>query len=115
MGWEMGPRSPVAEAADPDPVVAGPNEEDPPLPGGSAGRRPRPAWAAAPGDMPVGGQLGGSPVGSDVALPGSAPRQFEQATQLLAADKHRAAIPLLRACCRLEPANLVFRDALRDV
>jgi hypothetical protein len=114
LGWEMGQLGPADDAAagGPDAPLPGPNDlEDTPFPGSPPPARP--GWAA-PGDMPAAGRRGAGPTGSDLSMPGSAARQFEQATQLLAAGKHRAAARLLRACCRLEPANLAFRDALRD-
>src|SRR4051794_4096513 len=38
---------------------------------------------------------------------------FERATQAASAGHHDHAIQLLLACCRLDPANLVYRQALR--
>jgi tetratricopeptide (TPR) repeat protein len=47
-------------------------------------------------------------------LQGSAGQQFKRANQLLAAGDAQAALPLLHSCCRLDPANLEYRQALRE-
>ncbi|MFO0842559.1 MAG: tetratricopeptide repeat protein [Gemmataceae bacterium] len=39
--------------------------------------------------------------------------QFERASQLVATGAHLAGIKLLVGCCRLDPANLLYRQALR--
>jgi Tfp pilus assembly protein PilF len=39
--------------------------------------------------------------------------QFERANQVLASGNHDYAIQLLLTCCKLDPANLVYRQALR--
>jgi Flp pilus assembly protein TadD len=43
-----------------------------------------------------------------------AAEQFQRANQVLANGNHDYAIQLLLTCCKLEPANLVFRKALRQ-
>ncbi len=40
--------------------------------------------------------------------------QFDRANQVLAAGLYEYAIPLLLACCRLDPANLIYRQRLRQ-
>src|SRR6516165_10485930 len=39
--------------------------------------------------------------------------QFERANQVIATGNHDYGIQLLMTCCKLDPANLVFRQALR--
>jgi Flp pilus assembly protein TadD len=39
--------------------------------------------------------------------------QFERANQVLASGNHDYAIQLLLNCCKLDPANLIYRQALR--
>src|SRR6516164_4264431 len=39
--------------------------------------------------------------------------QFDRATQALAAGGHDYAIQLLLSCCQIDPANLLYRQALR--
>src|SRR5882724_6133410 len=40
--------------------------------------------------------------------------QFERANQVLATGNHDYAIQLLLNCCKLDPANLIYRQALRQ-
>jgi tetratricopeptide (TPR) repeat protein len=42
-----------------------------------------------------------------------AAEQFQRANQVLESGNHDYAIQLLLACCKLEPANLIYRKALR--
>jgi tetratricopeptide (TPR) repeat protein len=42
-----------------------------------------------------------------------AAERFERATQAAAAGRHDEAIQLLLTCCQLDPANLIYRQALR--
>src|SRR5262249_34870527 len=39
--------------------------------------------------------------------------QFERANQVVASGNHDYGIQLLLSCCKLDPANLTFRQALR--
>jgi Flp pilus assembly protein TadD len=43
-----------------------------------------------------------------------AAEQFHRANQVLESGNHDYAIQLLLACCKLEPANLIYRKALRQ-
>src|SRR6266481_4157146 len=43
-----------------------------------------------------------------------AAEQFQRANQVLDNGNHDYAIQLLLACCKLEPANLIYRKALRQ-
>jgi tetratricopeptide (TPR) repeat protein len=40
--------------------------------------------------------------------------QFERANQVIATGNHDYGIQLLRTCCKLDPANLIYRQALRQ-
>src|SRR5262245_53800926 len=42
-----------------------------------------------------------------------AAEQFQRANQILDSGNYDYAIQLLLACCKLEPANLIYRKALR--
>jgi tetratricopeptide (TPR) repeat protein len=42
-----------------------------------------------------------------------AAERFERATQSAAAGRYDQALPLLLTCCQLDPANLIYRQALR--
>jgi serine/threonine protein kinase len=115
LGWELGQLAPEAHAA-PTQLAAsrgGPDDSEDtpsPMPAGSASVSSSQARVGASDDVPA----SGSCVAGHTAQPGSAVRQFETATQFLAAGNLRAAITLLRVCCRLEPANLTYRDTLRE-
>src|SRR2546422_4837160 len=39
--------------------------------------------------------------------------QFERANQVIATGNHDYGIQLLLTCCKLDPANLIYRQALR--
>src|SRR5262245_28702913 len=39
--------------------------------------------------------------------------QFERANQVLSTGNHDYAIQLLLGCCKLDPSNLIYRQALR--
>src|SRR5438270_13816690 len=39
--------------------------------------------------------------------------QFERANQVISTGNHDYGIKLLLSCCKLDPANLIFRQALR--
>src|ERR1700687_1294483 len=42
-----------------------------------------------------------------------AAEQFQRANQVIESGNHDYAIQLLLTCCKLEPANLIYRKALR--
>ena len=45
---------------------------------------------------------------------GATAGQFERAREVIASGDHDYAIHLLLSCCKLDPANLTFRQALRQ-
>jgi hypothetical protein len=66
--------------------------------------------SAARNDTP----LGGVRAAEQSAQQRSAMTQFERASHFLATGNHNTAIAVLRTCCRLDPANIQFRQTLRQ-
>lgn len=72
---------------------------------GSAGREATPA---APSTLPETGPA----INSQAQV---AAGQFARASQVLATGNYAYGLPLLLSCCRLDPTNLLYRQALREV
>src|SRR5881409_1664635 len=63
----------------------------------------------------------GTAMSDDASLPALSPERrriaagkFERANQVAATGNHDYAIKLLQECCLLDPANLIYRRALRQ-